>query len=111
MNLNYKSVIMLLKQVVLVVEDEPLLLLMATDVVEEAGFDTVEARNADDALRLLDRGDDIHAIFTDVHIPGILNGMKLDDSVRERCTEVGIPGAAAHHLTQARITQHGEIRL
>lgn len=56
-------------QVVLVVEDEPLLRMLAVEVVEEAGFTAIEARDADEAVVLLESRSDITLLFTDVNMP------------------------------------------
>ena len=73
-----------MKQVVLVVEDEPLILMGAVDFVESAGFEALEARNADEAIRLLERRSDIALVFTDVDMPGTMDGLRLAHAVRER---------------------------
>lgn len=72
------------KPVVLVVEDEPLLLLDACDVVREAGFEPVRASNADEAIRILESRSDIRIVFTDVDMPGSMDGIKLAAAVRGR---------------------------
>ncbi|WP_354669134.1 response regulator [Rhizobium sp. S163] len=54
---------------VLVVEDGPLLRLMAIDLVEDAGFQAVEARDADEAITILETRNDITIVFTDVDMP------------------------------------------
>jgi CheY-like chemotaxis protein len=69
---------------ILVVEDEPLLRMVALDMVEEAGFAAYEARNADDALALLETQDDIGLVFTDINMPGSMDGVALGHLVRER---------------------------
>ena len=62
---------------VLIVEDEPLLRIHAADIVEEAGFFAIEANNADEAVRILETRDDIVLLFTDVQMPGSMDGLKL----------------------------------
>ena len=57
--------------VVLVVEDEALLRLLLMDVLEEAGFEVIEACTADDAVLLLAHRSDIRLVFTDVDMPGL----------------------------------------
>jgi two-component system, response regulator PdtaR len=69
---------------VLVVEDEPLLRMMAVEVVEEAGFVALEAGNADEAVALLESRSDIALLFTDINMPGSMDGLKLADTVRFR---------------------------
>jgi len=62
---------------VLVVEDEPLIRLNAVDMVEAAGFQAIGASTADEALHVLELRDDIRAVFTDVHMPGSMDGLAL----------------------------------
>jgi two-component sensor histidine kinase/DNA-binding response OmpR family regulator len=69
---------------VLVVEDEMLLRMRAVDIVEDAGFTPVEATNADDALAILESRSDIELLFTDIQMPGTLDGLKLAYAVHER---------------------------
>src|ERR1700732_592180 len=69
---------------VLVVEDEMLLRMRAVDIVEDAGFTCVEAINADDALAILESRSDIELLFTDIQMPGSMDGLKLAYAVHER---------------------------
>src|SRR6195952_1967728 len=69
---------------VLVVEDEMLLRMRAVDIVEDAGFVAVEAVNADDALVILESRSDIELLFTDIQMPGSIDGLKLAYAVHER---------------------------
>jgi len=69
---------------VLVVEDEMMLRMRAVDMVEDAGFTAVEAINADDALAILESRSDIELLFTDIQMPGSMDGLKLAYAVHER---------------------------
>src|SRR5580658_5233766 len=69
---------------VLVVEDEMLLRMRAVDMVEDAGFNPIEAINADDALAILESRSDIELLFTDIQMPGSIDGLKLAYAVHER---------------------------
>ena len=69
---------------VLVVEDEMMLRMRAVDMVEDAGFTSVEAINADDALAILESRSDIELLFTDIQMPGSMDGLKLANAVHER---------------------------
>lgn len=69
---------------VLVVEDEPLLLMMAADIVDDAGLHPLLAGNADEAMRILEARQDVCAVFTDVRMPGSMDGVRLAIAVRER---------------------------
>lgn len=82
--------------VVLVVEDEPLLRMMAVEVVEEAGFVALEAANADEAVALLESRADIALLFTDIDMPGSMDGLKLAHAVRGRWPPIKILLVSGH---------------
>jgi DNA-binding NtrC family response regulator len=84
------------KQVVLVVEDEPMLLLMAIDLVEAAGYEALEASNADEAVAILEKRTDIRLVFTDVDMPGSMDGMKLAAAIRGRWPPIEIIIVSGH---------------
>jgi CheY-like chemotaxis protein len=69
---------------VLIVEDEFLLRADAVEFMENSGFTVYEASNADEAIELLELHDDIRAVFTDIHMPGTMDGLKLAHYVRGR---------------------------
>ena len=75
---------------VLIVEDEPILRLQAIDIVEEAGFVPIEAKNADEAIAILKSRSDIVLLFTDIHMPGSIDGLKLAHFVRDRWPPIKI---------------------
>jgi two-component system, response regulator PdtaR len=75
---------------VLVVEDEPLLRMMAVEAVEEAGFVALEAANADEAVALLESRSDIALLFSDINMPGSMDGLKLAHAVRGRWPPIKI---------------------
>ena len=81
---------------VLVVEDEPLLLIMATDMIEDAGFSVVSATNADDALTILSERTDVRIVFTDVRMPGSMNGLDFAAKVRDRFPPIEIIVTSGH---------------
>lgn len=75
--------------VVLLVEDEPLVRMTAADELEEAGFQVLEAANADVALAVLEvRSEEVQVLFTDVHMPGSMDGMELAEQVHRRWSHV-----------------------
>ncbi|RJF77984.1 response regulator [Rhodopseudomonas palustris] len=78
------------KPVVLVVEDEALLRMNAVDIVHQAGFAVIEASNADEAIEILEARDDIRVVFTDIQIPGSMDGLKLAQAVRGRWPPIQI---------------------
>lgn len=76
--------------VILVVEDEPLLRMMACDMVEDAGFVVIDAANADRAIEILEGRGDIRIVFTDIDMPGSMDGMKLAATVCDRWPPIHI---------------------
>jgi CheY-like chemotaxis protein len=76
--------------VVLVVEDEMLLRMRAVDMVEDAGYSSVEAADADEAVAILESRSDIALMLTDVQMPGSMDGLKLAHAVRERWPPIKI---------------------
>ena len=75
---------------VLIVEDEPLVRFCAVQTVEEAGFAVIEAANADEAIAILESRRDIRVVFTDIHMPGSMDGLKLAHAVRDRWPPIKI---------------------
>jgi len=84
------------RPVVLVVEDENLIRLSALDMVEDAGFEAIAASNADEAIRILESRNDICAVFTDVHMPGSMDGIRLARVVRNRWPTVALIVTSGH---------------
>ncbi len=78
------------RPIVLVVEDEPIVRLVARDTLEESGFEVIEAHTAEEAVATLDGRCDIAAIFTDVHTPGCVDGLELARMAPERWPGVKI---------------------
>ena len=78
------------RPVVLVVEDEFLLRMDAVDMIGNAGFDVVEAANADQAIEILEARRDITVVFTDIQIPGSMDGLKLARAIRGRWPPIKI---------------------
>ena len=80
---------------ILVVEDDGLIRMDLTDILSDAGYDVMEAANADQALMLLERQPDIMALLTDIDMPGSMNGIGLAKITAERwpiCRIVVISG-------------------
>ena len=75
---------------VLVVEDEMILRMRAVDIVEDAGFNPVEAVNADEAISILESRSDISLLFTDIQMPGSMDGLKLAHAVHDRWPSIKI---------------------
>ena len=78
------------KPIVLVVEDEMVLRMRAVDIVEDAGFEPIEAVSADEALEILESRDDISLLFTDIQMPGSMDGLKLAHATHNRWPHIKI---------------------
>ena len=70
------------RAVVLIVEDDLLIRLHAAQIIEEAGFEVIEASNADEAIAILEVRSDITVLFTDIQMPGSMDGLKLAAAVK-----------------------------
>ena len=68
---------------VLVVDDEPALLKVAASFLEELGYQTLTATSSDEALSLLQDSSRVDLLFTDVVMPGGLDGMGLGKKVKQ----------------------------
>ena len=72
------------KPIVLIVEDEFLVRIYAVDIAEEAGFDTLTAADADEAIHILQNRTDIRVVLADIDLPGYLDGLELAQAIRYR---------------------------
>jgi CheY-like chemotaxis protein len=75
---------------VLVVEDDEILRICTANVVAEAGFMTGEAANVDEAIAILESRSDIALVFTDIQMPGSMDGLGLARTVRDRWPTIKI---------------------
>jgi two-component system, response regulator PdtaR len=78
------------RPVILVVEDDFLIRMHAVEMVRLGGFDVVEAGNADEAIEILEVRFDITVVFTDVQMPGSMDGLKLAAAIRGRWPPIRI---------------------
>jgi len=85
---------------ILVVEDDALIRLSAVDLVTSAGFEAVEAANADEAIRILEARQDIRLVFTDVEMPGTMDGIKLAHYIKRRWPPVLLIIASGRAIVQ-----------
>ena len=74
----------------MIVEDEFLIRMDAIEMIRSAGFEVVEAENADQAILILEERLDITVVFTDVQMPGSMDGLKLAAAVRDRWPPIRI---------------------
>jgi CheY-like chemotaxis protein len=70
--------------VVLVVDDEALVRMSAVGLLDDAGYEVLEAKDADSAIALLESRADIGLVFTDVEMPGTMDGIGLANVIRAR---------------------------
>ena len=91
------------KPLVLIVEDEPLLRLFAVDMIGDAGFETVEAANATEAVAILESRPDIRIVFTDVDMPHGMDGICLAACIRDRWPPIKIIITSGKPLPQRAI--------
>jgi CheY-like chemotaxis protein len=81
---------------VLVVEDELLSRLHAASLVEDAGYSAIEAANADEAIAILEARKDIRIVFTDIDMPGSMDGLKLARAIRNRWPPIELILTSGH---------------
>ncbi len=81
----------------LVVDDDLIIRMDATDILEQAGFQVLEAEHGDAALALLKgRHSEVVLLFTDVQMPGELDGFALARSVAASWPHISIVVASGH---------------
>src|SRR6201995_2574210 len=78
------------RNIVLVVEDEVLVRMNSADMIRDLGFDVIEAANADHAVALLESNPDITIVFTDIQMPGSMDGLRLAAVVRDRWPPIAL---------------------
>lgn len=88
------------KIAVLVVEDEALVRMTIVDQLEDEGFDVHEAGNADEAVAILETNADIRILFTDIDMPGSMDGLKLAAAVADRWPPVKIVVTSGHRIVE-----------
>ncbi|HDZ72257.1 MAG TPA: response regulator [Aurantimonas coralicida] len=91
-----------MKYAALVVEDNPLLLMDAMEMAESAGFVVYGAGDADQAMRLMNSHADIRLLFTDVDMPGSMDGLQLAKAVRAGWPPVAIIVASGYRRVEPR---------
>ena len=84
------SLLQPLLSTVLVVEDDEILRTCTANVVADAGFTPVEAANADEAFAILENRSDIALLFTDIQMPGSMDGLDLARTVHDRWPAIKI---------------------
>jgi CheY-like chemotaxis protein len=87
---------------ILIVENEVLVRLLGVSTFVDAGFRVIEANSADDALGLLEADSDVQLLFTDVSMPGKMNGLTLAREVHDRWPHIGIMVVSGHSIPETQ---------
>lgn len=90
------------RDVVLIVEDHPLVQITAAAMIENAGMAAVTAADADEALQILTQRHDIRAVFTDVTMPGSMDGIELAKQVRRRWPDIALVVTSGRAMCETR---------
>lgn len=78
-------------------------------MIEEAGFEVLEAANAEEAIVVLERRLDVNVVFTDVDMPGAMNGIKLAEAIRGRWPPIKIIATSGHFtIAEADLPKGGK---
>lgn len=96
-----------IQPIVLIVEDEPIILMNAMMFVECAGFEVISATNADAAVRILESRFDVQIVFTDVDMPGSMDGMKLAASIRGRWPPIELIVTSGNDVSNSDLPLRG----
>jgi CheY-like chemotaxis protein len=95
------------RPVVLIVEDEFLLRIDAVDMIAAAGFEALEAANADEAIEILEARPDVTVVFTDIQMPGSMDGLKLARAIRGRWPPIKIVATSGHPVGEPDLPEGG----
>ncbi len=75
---------------ILIVDDEALIRLLAADALRDAGFTVIEASHAEEALSYIASGAAVDLVFTDVQMPGPIDGLGLARQLRARSPSIPV---------------------
>lgn len=93
---------------ILIVEDEVLVRMHGTDILQAAGFEVLEASNADEALMILDGNGEVRLLFSDIDMLGRMDGVELARRVHERWPHIRLLLTSGHHqLREASLPSPG----
>lgn len=94
----------------LIVDDQPFVGLVASDILRESGFDTFHAHDAKGATALLDAHPEIEVVVTDAELSGTVHGLELARQVsRERPNVQLVVTAAGHNLAQSEVPKGARV--
>lgn len=93
---------------IIVVDDEALIRMHGASMLEDAGYSVVEAANADEAIAILEGTTDVRLLFSDVDMPGSMNGVALAEVVHARWPNVRLLLTSGHHhIANAQLPDDG----
>ena len=93
---------------IIVVDDEALIRMHGASMLEDAGYSVVEAASADEAIAILEGTTDVRLLFSDVDMPGRMNGIALAELVHERWPNVRLLLTSGHHhIADAQLPDDG----
>lgn len=96
----------------MVVEDDGFVRIVAVDMLEDAGFDLLEAGSADAAWTILERTPGVGALFTDIDMPRSMDGLALAGRVSERWPDIRlVVTSGGEGLSDAEVPDHGRFLL
>ncbi len=82
--------------VIVLVDEEPTIRQATARHLQEAQFEVLEATDSDAALTLLEKRSAVHALVTDAHLPGRIDGFELAGRARERWPELAVVMMSGH---------------
>src|SRR4051794_5330528 len=88
-------------RVALVVDDEPFARLSAGQGLVDQAYLVLEAGDAQEALQLLDRNEDVSLVVTDISMPGEIDGLTMARHLRRRDSSLALVVATGRHLAEA----------
>lgn len=98
----------IVRLLVLLVEDDPVIRWASADMLCDAGFQVIEACDADEALAILRARSDVRVLFTDIDMPGSIDGLELAHAARELCPAMRILVTSGKSAPSPRaMPQHG----
>jgi CheY-like chemotaxis protein len=92
---------------VLIVEDEALVRVLGACMFADEGFRVIEAVSSDEALEFLDADSDVQLLFTDVNLPGTIDGLALARQVHGRWPHIGIIVVSGQSMPQSHEVPEG----
>ena len=95
--------------VIVLVDEEPTIRDATIRYLQEASFEVMEASDSDEALRLLEKLSVVHALVTDAHVPGRIDGFELAATARRRWPDLAVVMMSGHSdATSGPVPEGGE---